>query len=295
MPPTGFGSAPSRGRYNRAVTVDLHSHSTASDGLLPPEAVAAAALAAGLERWALTDHDTMDGIAAAEDALAAAGSPTLRLLPGAELSTLWRGHSTHLLAYFPAFTASWRQQPAAAEWLNWLSELRQRRAARNAGLLEGLARQGIHFPPESLGGGRPIAALGRNHIAQALVAGGWAATVPAAFDQFLTPGAPAWVPLQGVETTTAIARVRAAGGFPGLAHPSRLKFDWRPHLPELASAGLAFLEAWYPTHDAAAIAAYRQLATAHGLDASGGTDFHARPNETLGVEIPAAPLAWLAA
>lgn len=254
--------------------------------------MAAAALAAGLELWALTDHDTMDGIAAAETVLAGAdGGP--RFIPGAELSTRWRGHSTHLLAYFPGFSGSWRERPAATEWLAWLGHLRQRRAARNTALLERLAQQGIIFPPGSLGGGRATGALGRNHIAQALVAAGRASTVPEAFEMFLVPGAPAWVPLQGVETSEAIARVHAAGGLPGLAHPSRLKFDWRPHLPELAAAGLAFLEAWYPTHDAAAIADFRQLAAANGLAAGAGTDFHARPGESLGAEIPAAALSWL--
>lgn len=275
------------------MRVDLHSHSTASDGRLPPEQVAAAAVAGGLELWALTDHDTMDGIAAAEAALASADHRP-RFLPGAELSTRWRGHSTHLLAYFPGFTGAWREQAKAAEWLAWLGQLRQRRAARNTALLERLAQQGIAFPPGSLGDGRATGALGRNHIAHALVATGRARTVPEAFATFLVPGAPAWVPLQGVETNVAIARVRAVGGLPGLAHPSRLHFDWRPHLPELVSAGLAFLEAWYPTHDAAAIAEYRQLAAAHGLAAGAGTDFHARPGESLGAEIPAPALAWLA-
>ncbi|MGH9535829.1 MAG: PHP domain-containing protein [Terriglobales bacterium] len=274
--------------------LDLHSHSTASDGRLAPEAVAAAAVAAGLAWWALTDHDTMDGIAAAEGALADVATPP-RFIPGAELSTRWRDHSTHLLAYFPHFREDWRGQAAAAAWLAWLGELRQRRAERNRALLDRLAQLGIALPAERLGGGRPAASLGRNHIAQALVAAGWAGDVPEAFAKYLTPGAPAWVPLRGVETTEAIARVRAAGGLPGLAHPSRLHFDWRSHLPELASAGLMFLEAWYPTHDAATVADYRQLAAAHHLDASGGTDFHARPGEQLGADIPADELAWLAA
>ncbi len=277
------------------MLLDLHSHSTASDGRLPPEAVVNAAVAAGLEWWALTDHDTMDGVATAETALATAAGPTPRFIPGAELSTRWQGHSTHLLAYFPHFTGAWRQQPAASAWLDWLAELRQRRAERNMAILEKLERDGISFPPASLGGGRPAAALGRNHIAQALIAGGWATTVPEAFAKYLTPGAPAWVPLRGVDTPEAIARVRAAGGFPGLAHPSRLHFDWRPHLPELAGAGLAFLEAWYPTHDPAQVEDYRRLAADNHLHASGGTDFHARPGETLGATIPAAALDWLAA
>lgn len=274
------------------MLIDLHSHSTASDGYLTPDQMAAAALAADLEIWALTDHDTMDGIAAAETALATADHRP-RFIPGAELSTRWCDHSTHLLAYFPGFAANWRQQAGAVAWLQWLDQLRQRRAARNRGLLDRLARQGITFPAASLGAGRPLAALGRNHIAQALVAAGLASSVPEAFENFLVPGTPAWVPLQGVETTEAIARVRAAGGLPGLAHPSRLKFDWRPRLPELASAGLAFLEAWYPTHSAAVVADYRQLATANGLAASAGTDFHARSGECLGAEIPATALAWL--
>ncbi len=259
---------------------ELHAHSTASDGRLSPGELVKAAAAAELKLLALTDHDTIGGIAEAREAALLHG---LAVLPGVELSTSWNQHSAHLLGYFPP---DWNlKAPAAVEFAQWLEHTRDLRRQRNRLIGEKMRAQGIPINVEELAeerrkhGGQ---LLGRPHLAHWLVSHGHAISMADAFARFLTPGTPTYVRLEGVPTSEAIGRIHLAGGLASLAHPSRLKFDWRPILPELAAAGLDGLEVFYPHHDAHLVRELGELARLHHLLPTGGSDFHGRPEDKLG-------------
>ncbi len=269
-----------QGRY------ELHAHSTASDGRLSPGDLVKAAAAAELKLLALTDHDTIGGIAEAREA---AQAHEMTLLPGVELSTSWNQHSTHLLGYFPP---EWKlNAPAALDFAQWLEHTRDLRRQRNRLIGEKMRAQGIPINVEELAeerrkhGGQ---LLGRPHLAHWLVSHGHAISISDAFARFLTPGTPTYVRLEGVPTGDAIARIHQAGGLASLAHPSRLQFEWRSNLPELAAAGLDGLEVFYPQHDARLVQELGELARLHHLLPTGGSDFHGRAEDKLGA-IPLAP------
>lgn len=259
---------------------ELHAHSTASDGRLSPGELVKAAAAESLKLLALTDHDTLGGIAEAREAALAHG---LAIVPGVELSTSWNQHSAHLLGYFPP---DWElDSPAAHEFAQWLEHTRELRRRRNRMIGEKMRAQGIPINVEELAeerrkhGGQ---LLGRPHLAHWLVSHGHAISIGDAFARFLTPGTPTYVRLEGVPVSEAIGRIHKAGGLASLAHPSRLKFEWRPALAELAAAGLDGLEVFYPQHDACLMQELSELARFHHLLPTGGSDFHGRLEDRLG-------------
>ncbi len=263
--------------------VELHAHSTASDGRQAPAELAALAAGEGLSLLALTDHDTLAGLAPAR---AAARERQIAFLPGVEISTSWHGHSVHLLAYFPA---DWELEAETARAFSaWMEASRALRRKRNARLAENFRRLGIPLDAEALEEERRRAGghqLGRPHIARWLVEHGHAGSTADAFARFLTPGAPTYTRLEGLPTQEAIAQVHAAGGMASLAHPCRIKFDWRRRLGELAgnsAAGrLDAIEVYYPQHSPSEVRDYEELARQYRLARSGGSDFHGRPEDRL--------------
>lgn len=262
-----------------APRLELHAHSNASDGRQSPAELLALAADAGLYLLALTDHDTLVGLAAARAAAARHG---IQLLPGVEISTSWHGHSVHLLGYFPV---NWElESEQARDFAAWLERSRSLRRERNARLAENFRRAGIPLDAQALEAERRRAGghqIGRPHIARWLVEHGHAASIADAFGRFLTPGAATYTRLEGLPTAEAIARLRAAGGFACLAHPCRLKFAWRERLGELAAAGLDALEVFYPQHSPVQTSEFEALARQHRLALSGGSDFHGRPDDRL--------------
>lgn len=256
------------------MRIDLHTHSSASDGTDSPAGLVAAAVTAGLDVVAITDHDSTDGwpeATAAVAALAAAGGPAPVLVPGIEISCLREGLSVHLLGYLldPA------HQPLVAE----LARSRQSRGTRLRRMVERMAADGIPVTYAAvLAQVGPGATPGRPHIADALVAAGVVAHRDVAFAKWLHDASPYYIGHDAPDPQLAVRLVLAAGGVPVLAHPfsagrsaTRLS---EPLIEELAAVGLVGVEADHPDHDAAAAARARRLAAGLGLLVTGASDYH---------------------
>lgn len=261
--------------------VDLHTHSTASDGLLAPIDLVDAAHAAGLAAIALTDHDTTAGIAAATVAGERVG---LKVIPGVELSARYLRHEAHILGYFI--------DPASQALQHELSRYREVRLARMERMVEKLATIG---KPVDLARVREIAgagAVGRPHLAAAMVEAGYVDGMRMAFDRYLGHGRPAYVPKPDLAPAEAIAVIRAAGGVPVLAHPFSTG-DPAGVLPGLRDLGLMGMEVWYGEYSPEQRGELHALATGLGLIPTGGSDFHG-PNFKPGRDLGGPPVPYAA-
>jgi 3',5'-nucleoside bisphosphate phosphatase len=256
--------------------IDLHMHSTASDGSFPPDEVARMAAANHVDVFSLTDHDTLDGLPAAE---ACAKESGIRLIPGVELSVSEEGMDVHLLAY--GFDP---KDPALEAAVQRYREGRRERARKILLRLKGL---GIRISLEEVESISRGGALGRPHVAEALLQGGYVESFNEAFQRYLGHHAPAYVPKPRVTLEEASSIVRDAGGVTILAHPGTLNRD---HLiPAWARRGLDGIEVWHSKHDASAVERYRGFAQLHGLLMTGGSDYHGdrTPGVAIGcVEVP---------
>lgn len=225
---------------------------------------------------AVTDHDTMGGVAEAMESGADRG---VRVVAGVELSVRAPSGSLHLLGYFPGPRPSPLTERLAA-----LREARERRAHR---IVERLGALGAPVDFEDVSA-RAAGAIGRPHVADALVAAGHARDRQHAFDRYLADGAPAWVPHEGLEPREAIALVLDSGGAPALAHPASLRMQPRElaaYVGRLAGWGLRGIEVHRPEHTPERRAALSRLARSTGLVETGGSDFHdpadaLRPGDT---------------
>jgi predicted metal-dependent phosphoesterase TrpH len=242
--------------------VDLHTHSTASDGLLAPAELVAEAARRGLRALALTDHDTVGGL---EEAVAAGQRVGVEVVPGVELGTDARPHEVHLLGYFV--------DPASPALLAALAGQVAHRRERAARIVERLNDLGIGVTFDEVLALAGSGSIGRPHLARALIAHGAAADVPDAFDRYLAGGRPAYVRRQALSPEEAIALVRAAGGVPVLAHPLTTG-DPEATVVRLVPIGLGGIEVFYGEYGAATRADLLALADRHGLIATGGSDFH---------------------
>lgn len=266
-----------------ASIVDLHMHSTASDGSLPPAEVVALAQRNGVKIIALTDHDSIAGIPAALERAREAG---IRIIPGIELSVSEQNMDVHLLAF--GFDTS------DARMLEAIARYRESRHDRARKILTRLKGLGIRIPMEEVeeiaGGG----AIGRPHVAEALMMNGHVETFHEAFQRYLGHHAPAYVAKHTVSLEEAVEVVRDAGGVTVLAHPGTLNRDaW---IPGLARRGLDGIEVWHSKHGPAEINRYREIARAHGLLMTGGSDFHGErtPDVSIGsVAVPEQVIADL--
>jgi predicted metal-dependent phosphoesterase TrpH len=242
--------------------IDLHLHTTASDGALSPSELVLEARAAGLSIFSVTDHDTVAGV---EAAAASARDAGLELVPGIEITAVADGRDVHVLGYFIDTTSA-----RLREFLTAQRHDRLRRAREIAGRLASLGAP-VDVAPIAAGAARGQS-VGRPQIADALIAAGHVASRDEAFDRFLDAGGPAFVPRQGAGPEAVIALIHEAGGLASLAHPGITKRD--DLLPALVDAGLDALEARHSDHDAATEARYRDLARELGVLVTGGSDFH---------------------
>jgi predicted metal-dependent phosphoesterase TrpH len=243
-----------------APTVDLHTHSTASDGAASPAELAQRASAAGLVAIALTDHDTIDGVAAARAAGVAAG---VDVIAGIELSANEGDQEVHLLGLHLSDVG-----PIAS----MLDELRLSRRRRAHAIVEVLRAAGVPVTLDAVLAEAGTGAVGRPHVARALIAGGWVRDQREAFDRYLGAGRPANVAKQRLSVAEAIQMVHAAGGVAVFAHPGR--DGTRARLEALQSAGLDGVEVRHPSHSAEDVARLGALADHLGLLPSGGSDWH---------------------
>ena len=252
------------------ATIDLHTHTARSDGLLEPASLVAAVAATGVRLLAITDHDTLAGVR--EVLAAGAVPPGLELLPGIELNAVTdrpdlRESEVHLLGL--------GVDPDDDELETALSLQRERRRARFELMVAKLASIGrpIDDALETFSAISDDDALGRPRVARAMIAKGYVTSVEEAFDLFLSRGRAGYVPREGIGPIEAIRVIRAAGGLASLAHFSEAPY--RPDLiHELQDAGLAGLEVYYRTFDGPTVAAMRAVAKRTGLIATGGTDYH---------------------
>lgn len=248
--------------------IDLHTHSHCSDGALPPAELVRRAAAAGVGLLALTDHDSVDGVAEAAGEAARQG---LRLLPGLELSTIWRGYSVHVIGLGVDI-----RHPGLVEGLARQADARGERGRRIAERLDKLRKPGAWEGVLALAGGDPNR-VSRTHFSQWLLAGGHVTSLQGAFDRYLGAGKPADVPMPWVALPEAVALIRAAGGTAVLAHPGRYpltRTKLRALIAAFVEAGGEAMEVATATEKPDMIRYLGQLATAAGLEASQGSDYH---------------------
>ena len=260
--------------------IDLHSHTTASDGTYSPRELVEAASAIGLDALAITDHDNFEGF---HEALSHARDAGLNLICGIELSTKLQPSNrktVHLLGYFLSGSP-------APGFLNWITGIQAARRDRNQRLATRLQSLGFDVRIEE------IEALGRNmagrpHFARLMVQKGYVANPREAFDRYLDESAPAYVDRDEPSLAEGIQRIREGGGISSLAHPVRL--GKRDHAEEeqliasMCDAGLQAIEVFHSDHKRADADRYLAIAQKYGLKVTGGSDFHGdnKPNVMLG-------------
>lgn len=265
--------------------IDLHLHSTASDGEHPPAEVARRAAAQGLNVIALTDHDTLDGVAQAAAAGAGLG---VRVVAGCEFSVAAEWGEMHLLAYL--------LPPEAPDLRAFLLDQREKRERRGREIVRRLNGIGVGVTLDDVLAQADGGSVGRPHVARALVALGRVASVAEAFDRYLGPGRPAFVPKQLPPVAAVADLVRSAGGVSAAAH---LKDRGTVAvLRDLQEAGVHGVEVMHPSHDDATVRRIDQAAVTVGMLRTGGSDWHGddlvdTSRGALGaIRIPA---AWLTA
>lgn len=259
--------------------VDLHIHSTVSDGKLEPVDIVRKSAESGLTVIAIADHDTVDGIAPA--LLAAKAFPSLKIIPCVEISTDVPSGEVHILGYFIDYTS---QELRAA-----LGKSRNSRRERGQGMVTKLESLGIHIEWQRVQEIAGSGSIGRPHIAQALLEKGYITSLKEAFTKYIGRGGSAYVEREKMTPVEAVELILQANGLPVLAHPLTTN-DPETLVVELKTAGLVGIEAYYDGYTTDEISRLVNLADKHGLIASGGSDYHGldASDETMigGVDVP---------
>lgn len=248
------------------MAVDLHVHSSASDGTDAPDVVVAKAAEVGLKAIALTDHDTLSGVPMARQA---AADLAIELIPGVELSVDHNGVKAHMLAYFV--------EPTGGPLQAHLARLRAGRAERNLVIVERLNQLGYAITMDDVLRHASGDAVGRPHIADALVEAGYLHVRSAAFPSLLGDGGEAYVERDRLTATEAIRLTTKSGGVTSIAHPLTICAEassLRVMLEELGEVGLAGVEVYYSEHPPAIRSQLADVASDLGLVATGGSDYH---------------------
>ena len=257
---------------NHHLGIDLHIHSTASDGSFTPAEILEHAQKLNLAAIAITDHDAIDG---SREALQIGIPPSFNFLTGVEISAahppFFPGSgSFHILGY--NINLDNRELNQA------LSRLQDARRNRNPAILRRLNELGFQITLEEVNQEVGEGQLGRPHIAYAMVKKGFVASIDEAFDKYLGTNGPAYVDKYRIECEQAINIIRAAGGVPVLAHPALLNIENDQKLDallkNLVKMGLKGIEVYYPEHSPRQVRQYTELAGKYGLLMTGGTDFH---------------------
>lgn len=246
--------------------IDLHTHSRASDGSLSPAQVMAEAKAEGLSAAALTDHDTMNGVG---EALEAAKELGIECIPGIELSAVYEDREVHIVGLFLDV-----KDPALQEKLEAFRNIREQ---RNRRMIEKMQLAGVDITMEKLRKLEGNGVMTRANLARYLLHIGYISSIKEAFDKYLAPGLPFFVPKTGVTPKDAVRAIRDAGGVAILAHPLLYKFTPQQLvrcIEVLKGYGLQAIETFYSTYSAADEREMKRLALKYGLAFSGGSDFH---------------------
>ena len=259
--------------------VDLHAHSTASDGSKAPADVAAAARAAGLAAIALTDHDTMAGV---NEAVAAGQSLGVRVVPGVELSAMEGEREVHVLGLHIAHVDPLQDT---------LATLRDRRIVRAQEMVQKLNERGVPITFDAVLAQAGTGAIGRPHLARVLINEGWARDSRDAFDRYLGAGKPAFVPKHRLTVGEAIDLIHTGGGLAVLAHPG--PEGRREAVERYARIGLDGLEVRHPGHSAEDTSRLAALVEFFGLVPSGGSDWHGATDGPRTLGVMRVPGDWL--
>ena len=247
--------------------VDLHSHSTASDGTLAPAAVVRLAKERGLSALALTDHDTIGGI---EEAAAEAAKIELDFLPGIEISCDYPPGTMHILGY--------GVDPKSTVLTEMTRQLIEGRDNRNPKIVEKLQSLNVAITMDEVEAEAKGGVVGRPHIAAILVRKGYVSSIKQAFNEYLAPGGKAYFDKERLTSKQALSMILESGGLPVLAHAFQLRTENDLQLEtivkNLCDQGLAGIEVMHSDHDAAWIEKCTRLADRHGLVKTGGSDFH---------------------
>jgi len=283
------------------LIVDLHTHTTASDGTLTPAELVRLAAGEGLVGVAVTDHDTVDGVA---EAAAMGERLGVKVIPGVEISLEYKGPRVgarsgwmHLLVY---------HLPLDGPLANELREMQAWRAARNDRMIAKLCELGLEMTLDEVAAASGGGQIGRPHFAKVMLEKGYVETRQEAFDRYLAKGAPAYEDKRRLAPDDAISRARAEGAVPVLAHPYSLGLAvdaLREQLIHWRDLGLCGLEVIYPSHGPELRETFAAIAADLGLIATGGTDFHGdnKPEIKLGsgengnVTVPAVVLSEIRA
>ena len=248
--------------------VDLHIHSTASDGVLSPSEVVCVAQERGLRVIALTDHDTLGGVAEAQSAADVTG---LDVITGVEVNSAGDGAALHILGFYVD-----PHNPFLQERLQTMRDSRLGRARRMVERLGEMEMTVDWDRIQTLAGGETV---GRPHVARAMLERGYVASVPEAFERFIGPNRPAYIPRLRLTPRETIEMILQAGGVPVLAHPAHSGPEVVARVREFVTYGLCGLEVYYPRHSPEDVAMLEKMCQEYGLIATGGTDFHGPDSE----------------
>ena len=260
------------------MAIDLHTHTTASDGSEKPRRLIELAVEAGLSAVAVTDHDTQEGI---QEAIEAAANEDIELIPGTELSLEYPKGGMHLVVLW--------LEPGAGPLQDKLGALQAGRGGRNEAIVERLTELGMPVTVEEIQAEAGGGSVGRPHIAAVMVRHGYVESIIEAFDLWLGSGMPAYFGRPRLEPEEAIRLSVASGAVPVLAHPHTLGIDRADEMAELLTrlkaAGLVGLEAEYSSYRQHERYGYADLARRFGLVPSGGSDYHGsyKPGLELGI------------
>ncbi|WP_066635431.1 PHP domain-containing protein [Desulfolucanica intricata] len=248
------------------MSVDLHVHTSVSDGTDTPEQVVEQALSIGLEAIAITDHDILEGISAAQEA---ARGKNIEIVPGIELSTVYKQKEIHVLGYYI--------DRENEEFLNYLTIFRNARRERIIKITEKLLGLGINLDLERVMAIAGDGSAGRPHVAEAMVEIGAVSSMSEAFEKYIGFNGPAYVPRFKLSPTEAVKLILSAKGVPVLAHPG---LDVNKSLiSELIDAGIQGIEVYHPSHSWDQINLYTALARVNSLIITGGSDYHGQNND----------------
>ncbi len=259
--------------------VDLHTHTTASDGTYAPRDLVIEAASRGVRVLAITDHDSTEGLPEAFEE--AERRRPLEIVPGIEINCDVEGAEIHILGYLMDWQAPWFQE--------FCREQRRERRERVHRMAERLGALGMPIDPEDVFALVREGSAGRPHVAQVMVARGYVKTVREAFDRYLGAGKPGHVPRKKLTPEDAVRLIRKAGGVPVFAHPGLAGRD--ELIPGLVAAGLMGIECYYTEHSAQQRATYLQICKERDLVATGGSDFHGPQVRAATLGSPTVPMA----
>jgi len=243
--------------------IDLHLHTTASDGHSTPVELVREAVAAGITKLAVTDHDT---VAAVPHVVAAAEAAGVLAVAGIEITAVHDGRDVHVLGYFV--------DPLNIILNEFLVRQRQDRRRRVIEIADRLEALGAPVDRVALTAAatQPGKSPGRPLVAAALIAAGHVRDIPEAFDRYLSPGAPAFIERIGAPPADVVRLIDEAGGLAAIAHPGKMQLD--EIIPTMVEAGMPAIEVFHPDHGASDIARYQEVAARFGLLITGGSDYH---------------------